>query len=84
MNYFMDYVCCGIVRSEDAIGRLNKNVTKLAKCTRSNSKRIVMLAVASLLFASVVYANAKDIEDLQKQVKDLKNEVEELKEQKGA
>lgn len=81
---FMEFACRGIVRSEDAIGRLNKNVVKLAKCTRSNSKHIVMLAVAGLMFATVIYANAKDVEDLQKQVKDLKNEVEELKEQKGA
>lgn len=81
---FMEFACRGIVRNEDGIRRLNKSVTKLAKCARGNSKAIVMLAGAGLMFVTVIYANHKDIEDLQKQVKDLKNEVEELKEQKGA
>lgn len=84
MNHFMEYVCRGIVRSEDAIGRLNKNVVKLAKCTRNLNSSVGCVLVAGLMLASVVYANAKDIETLQKQVKDLTNEVEELKEQKGA
>lgn len=81
---FMEFVCRGVVRNEDGIRRLNKNVTKLAKCCRTTNGCVAGLCMVGFMFAAVIYANAKDIEVLQKQVKDLTHEVEELKEQKGA
>ena len=81
---FMEFTCRGIVRNEDNIRRLNKNMTKLAKCTHNLNSSVGCVLVAGLLLASVIYANAKDIELLKKQNKDLAREVEELKNQKGA
>lgn len=88
---FMEYVCRGIVRSEDAIGRLNKNVVKLAKCNNKLATTVALLGIAAMMSATVICANIKDIErlekqnaDLKTQVKDLAGEVKELKEQKGA
>ena len=71
---FMEFACRGIVRNEDNIRRLNKNMTKLTKIVRDTN---------GIMFC-VIYANAKDIELLKSRTKDLAREVEELKEQKGA
>ncbi len=81
---FMEFACRGIVRNEDNIRRLNKNMVKLAKIARNTNGVMFGMCVAGAMLASVIYANIKDIELLQKQVKDLTHEVEELKEQKGA
>ena len=81
---FMEFACRGIVRNEDNVRRLNKNMVKLAKCVNGTNNAILLLAGAGMLATALIYANAKDIKTLQKQVKDLTHEVEELKEQKGA
>lgn len=81
---FMEFACRGIVRNEDNIRRLHNHAVKLAKCVRSTNNVVLGLCVAGVMLSAVIMANAKDIENLQKQVKDLTHEVEELKEQKGA
>ena len=81
---FMEFVCRGVVRNEDNIRRLNKNVTKLTKIVRDTNGIMFCMCLAGVMLGSVIYANAKDIELLKKQNKDLAREVEELKEQKGA
>ena len=84
---FMEYVCRGIVRSEDAICRLNKNVVKLAKCTRSARTSLICLGVAGIMTISIVAIQDQEIKALQNQGKDLNHRLdiqEELKEQKGA
>ena len=68
---FMEYVCRGIVRSEDAICRLNKNVTKLAKCTRSTNTGVICLCVAGIMMCSVIAIQDQEIKALSRQVKDL-------------
>lgn len=81
---FMEFACRGIVRNEDNIRWLNKHAVKLTKCVRNLNSSMGCVLVAGLMLASVIYANAKDIELLKKQNKDLAREVEELKNQKGA
>lgn len=81
---FMEFVCRGVVRNEDNIRRLSKNVAKLTKCTRNTNVAVTCVFLSGLMLAGAIYVNAKDIAALQKQVKDLTHEVEELKEQKGA
>ena len=93
MNQFIEYVCRGVIRSEDAIKHLNKNVAKLVKCTRITNTRVTCLAVAGLLITAVVAMQDKEIKELKKQVADLavKDEsadtadtTEEQNEQEGA
>lgn len=90
MNQFIEYVCRGVIRSEDAIRRLNKNVVKLAKCTRNLNTSVVCIGFAGILLCSVVAAQDKEIKALQKQVSDItaKTEThdttEEQTEQEGA
>lgn len=81
---FMEFACRGIVRNEDNIRRLNKNMTKLTKIVRDTNGIMFCMCMAGIMLGGVIYANAKDIELLKKQNKDLAREVEELKEQKGA
>lgn len=84
MNHFMDYVCRGIVRSEDAIRRLNKNVNKLAKCTSQLSIAVTLMGVAGMLTAAMLAAHDKEIKALQKQVSELATTTEVSEEQEGA
>lgn len=84
---FMEFACRGIVRNEDNICRLHKSMTKLTKIVRDTNGIMFCMCLAGVMLGSVIYANAKDIELLQKQVKDLNRRLdaqEELKEQKGA
>lgn len=81
---FMEFTCRGIVRNEDNIRRLNKNMAKLTKIVRDTNGIMFCMCLAGVMLSSVIYANAKDIELLKKQNKDLAREVEELKNQKGA
>lgn len=71
MDHFIEYVCRGVMRSEDAIKRLNKNVATLAKSHRNLSAGVICLGVAGLLLTSVIADQDKEIKALKKQVKDL-------------
>ena len=97
MNNFIEYVCRGVIRSEDAIHGLRKNVAGLAKCTRSLSASVVCLGVAGILLAAVVYDQDKESKALKNQVADLAtgtnveskdvpvtNDMEEQNQQEGA
>lgn len=87
MNHFFEYVCRSVIRSEDAINRLGRNVTKLAKTCRMAD---TCAALACLGIIAVVAMQDKEIKELQKQVTDLaaKTETpdttEEQTEQEGA
>lgn len=87
MNHFFEYVCRSVIRSEDAINQLGKNVTKLAKCCR---RADTCVALAGLCILAVVAMQDKEIKELQKKVADLtaKTEthdtMEEQTEQEGA
>jgi hypothetical protein len=91
MNQFIEYVCRGVIRSEDAIKNLNKKVVGLAKCHRKLSVGIICVSVAGLLLTSVVAAQDKEIQALKKQVADLipneepeENSTEEKNDLEGA
>lgn len=84
MNHVVEYTLRGVIRNEDNICRLHKNMTKLTKIVRDTNGIMFCMCLAGIMLGSVIYANAKDIELLKKQNKDLAREVEELKEQKGA
>lgn len=91
MNHFMDYVCRGIVRSEDAIRCLNKRVVKLAKCNSKLGTGVICLGVAGLLLTAMVAIHDQEIQALRKQVAELAksedtttNATEEQNQQEGA
>lgn len=93
MNEFIEYVCRGVIRSEDAIKNLNRNVRSLAKCNRNLRAGLICFGISSLLLTSVVAMQDKEIKELKKQVADLaaKDEpedtadtTEEQNEQEGA
>lgn len=79
MNEFIEYVCRGVIRSEDAIKNLNRNVRSLAKCNRNLRAGLICFGISSLLLTSVVAMQDKEIKELKKQVADLaaKDEPEE-------
>jgi hypothetical protein len=94
----MEYVCRGIVRSEDAICRLNKRVSKLAKCVHNTNTGVICIGVCTILLCSVVWMQDNEIKALQKQVanlakdeeavesdvNDAANDMEEQNQQEGA
>lgn len=94
MNSFMEYVCRGVVRSEDAIRCLNKRTIKLAKCLRQTNNVMLCLCAVGMVTTVVLLAQDNEIKALQKQVADLnaareplKNVVDDMKEntqQEGA
>lgn len=93
MNEFIEYVCRGVIRSEDAIKNLNRNVRTLAKCNRNFRTSLICFGVSSLFLTAIVAIQDKEIRELQKQVADLavKDEAietadttEEQNEQEGA
>ncbi len=79
MNSFMDYVCRGIVRSEDAIRCLNKRTIKLAKGNKQLATAVICLGVSGLLTMAVLWTQDNEIKALQKQVADLNAAREPLK-----
>jgi hypothetical protein len=79
----MDYVCHGIVRSENAINRLSRNVAKLGKCTNRLGTSAICLGVAGLLLTAVVSAQDREIKALKKQVAKLAKDMEEQNQQEG-
>jgi peptidoglycan hydrolase CwlO-like protein len=95
---FMEYICRGIVRSEDAINRLGKSVKQLAKNDRAIKGGLVYVSIAGALMCFIIAAQEREIQALQQKVEDLANDladvdayagniasdVEELKNQKGA
>lgn len=81
---FMEFACRGIVRNEDNIRRMSRNMNRLAKYARRTNSVVTCVYLCGIMLGGVIYANAKDIELLKKQNKDLAREVEELKNQKGA
>lgn len=95
---FMEYICRGIVRSEDAINRLGKSVKQLAKNDRAIKGSLVCFGIAGALMCFVIAEQDREIEALQRKVEDLANDladvdayagniasdVKELKNQKGA
>lgn len=76
MNQFIEYVCRGVIRSEDAIRNLRKNVVSLARCNRNLTVGVICIGVAGLLMATVVAEQDKEIEALKKQVADLATKTE--------
>ena len=90
MNEFIEYICRGIIHSEDAVKRLNKNVAGLAKNIRFTNSRVTCVVIASLAITAVVAIQDKEIKALQQRVADLedKNEThdttEEQNDQEGA
>ena len=77
MNSFMEYVCRGVVRSEDAIRCLNKRTIKLATA-------VICLGIASLGVTAVLLAQDNEIKALRNQVDDLAKTMEEQNKQEGA
>jgi hypothetical protein len=76
MNNFIEYVCRGVIRSEDAIRHLRRNVSGLVKCTRNLSTSVICLGVAGVLLTAVIYDQDKDIKALKKQVAALAKDAE--------
>lgn len=76
MNNFFEYVCRGVIRSEDAIRDLSKNVASLTKCNRHLAGSVVCIGVAGLLMTWVIYDQDKEIKALKKQTAELAKEVE--------
>lgn len=68
MNQFIEYVCRGVIRSEDAIKNLNRKVARLTRCNRKLGVSVICVSVAGLLLTSVVAAQDKEIQALKKQV----------------
>lgn len=68
MNEFIEYVCRGVIRSEDAIKNLNRSVRTLAKCNRNLRAGLICFGISSLLLTSVVALQDKEIQALKKQV----------------
>ena len=81
MNHFMDYVCRGIVRSEDAVRCLNKRVVKLTKCCRQTNTAVICLGVSCLVTLAVVAMQDREIKALQKQVTELTKDVDDYADQ---
>lgn len=81
---FMEFACRGIVRNEDNIRRLSRNMNRLAKYARRTNGIVTCVCLCGIMLGGVIHANIQDTELLKKQVKDLAREVEELKNQKGA
>lgn len=79
MNEFIEYVCRGVIRSEDAIKNLNRNVRALAKCNRNLRAGLICFGISGLLLTSVIAFQDKEIQALKKQVAGLtaKDEPEE-------
>lgn len=79
MNEFIEYVCRGVIRSEDAIKNLNRSVRNLVKCNRNLRAGLICFGISGILLTSVVAVQDKEIRELKKQVADLaaKDEVEE-------
>lgn len=75
MNSFMDYVCRGIVRSEDSIRRLNKSVVKLAKCKNRLGTAVICLSIAGLGMTAVLWMQDNEIKALWNRVDELAKDV---------
>ena len=71
MDHFIEYICRGVVRSEDAICRLNKRYVKLAKCMSRTNVGVMCIGVGAIMVASVVAMQDQEIKALKKQVTDL-------------
>lgn len=71
MDHFIEYICKGVIRSEDAICRLNKRYVKLAKCMSRTNVGVICIGVGAIMVASVVAMQDQEIKALQKQVSDL-------------
>lgn len=68
MNQFIEYVCRGVIRSEDAIKNLNRKVAGLTKCHRNLAVSVICVSISGLILTSVVAAQDKEIQALKKQV----------------
>lgn len=84
MDHFIEYICRGVVRSEDAICRLNKRYVKLAKGIQRTNVGVICIGVGAIMVASVVWMQDNEIKALQKQVADLTPKTEEQNQQEGA
>ena len=75
MNDFIEYVCRGVIRSEDAIKNLNRNVRALAKANRNLRAGIICFGISGILLTLVIAEQDMEIKALKKQVANLaKNE----------
>ena len=94
MNHFIEYICRGVVRSEDAICRLNKRYAQLAKCMKRTNVGVMCIGVGAIMVASVVAMQDQEIKALKKQVDEITaarepvenvvDETEENTQQEGA
>lgn len=94
MNHFIEYICRSAVRSEDAICRLNKRMTKLNKCMNRTNVGVMCIGVGAIMVASVVWVQDTEIKALRKQVDEITaargpmgnvvDETEEQNQQEGA
>ena len=75
MNPFIEYVCHGVIRSENAIKRLNKNVSGLTKCCLRTNARVTCVVVAVALITTVVVMQDKEIKALERKVSDLSAKI---------
>ena len=71
MNHFIEYICRSAVRSEDAICRLNKRMTKLTKCMNRTNVGVMCIGVGAIMVASVVWMQDNEIKALQNKVDNL-------------
>jgi hypothetical protein len=84
MNSFMEYICRGVVRSEDSIRCLNKRTIRLAKYNKQLGTAVICLGIAGLGATVVLLAQDNEIKALRNQVDDLAKTMEEQNKQEGA
>lgn len=93
MNHFIEYVCRGVVHSEDAIRQLSKRTAKLTKCCRQTNTAVFCFGVVCFGMLAILAIQDQEIKALQKQVTELANSevetntvdaTEEQNQQKGA
>lgn len=71
MNQCIECVYRGVIISEDAIARLNKNTTRLVKHCIRTSTRVTCVAVAVAVVTAIVVTQNKEIKALKEQVANL-------------
>jgi len=64
----MIQLCRSVANSENAIRRLNKSLTKMAKCCRMTNTRVTCVAIAGLFITAVIAMQDKEIKALKEQV----------------
>ena len=71
-------ICRSLVNSENAIKRLNHNVTSIARYCRRTNAAVLCVALAGIGLTAVLAIQDKEIKALQKQVADLAKNAEDI------